>query len=154
LLWMFPVPMWLMKRTKSYQAKQYLDQVIGEKIDELKRNGPDGSTASAMVYAEDEEEDHPSLRLSRQQIIDNIYVLLVAGSETSSNTLTNAMLLLGLNPSVWNKLVAEQEELVAKHGDQNNQRRHKGIGSPVLGWRDSGNYEIVSYFLWRSSECR
>ena len=105
-----------MKRTESYQAKQYLDQVIGEKIDELKRSGPDGSTASAMVYAEDEED--PSLRLSRQQIIDNIYVLLVAGSETSSNTLTNAMLLLGLNPSVWNRLVAEQEELVAKHGDQ------------------------------------
>jgi len=41
----------------------------------------------------------------------------MGGSETSASTLTNAMLFLGLHPSVWNQLVEEQRELQKIHGD-------------------------------------
>mmetsp|Transcript_11554 Transcript_11554/g.16713 ORF Transcript_11554/g.16713 Transcript_11554/m.16713 type:complete len:558 (-) Transcript_11554:121-1794(-) len=112
---MFPIPAWLLKLTKEYKAKSYLTRLIDNKIDDLEKNGPDGSTMSAMVFAVDD--DDQSKKLTRQQVIDNIFLLLFAGSETSSLTLTNAMLFLGMNPGVWEKLVAEQKDLVAKNGE-------------------------------------
>lgn len=54
--------------TKPGRAYSRLVSLISKKIDELNRNGPDGSTLSAMVFAKD---DINGKRLSPQQIIDN-----------------------------------------------------------------------------------
>ena len=102
LLFMVPIPLRLMKRLPSYKAKMYLNEKFEERINELERNGPDGTTMSAMVFATDEEDG--STKLTRQQVIDNTFLLLIAGSETSSNTLTNVMLLLGMHPGVWDNV--------------------------------------------------
>lgn len=97
--------------TKAGRAKARLVTLIEKRIDELHRNGPDGSTISAMVFAKD---DSDGSRLSRQQIIDNSLLLIFAGSETTASTLTVGMLLLGLHPNVNQKLKDEQNELAAK----------------------------------------
>lgn len=110
-----PLPVWIQKRLSCYKAKLYLNEKIEEKIDELERDGPDGSTMSAMVFATDEEDG--KTKLTRQQVLDNIFLLIFAGAETSSNTLTNAMLLLGMHPAVWKNLVKEQHDFVKKHGN-------------------------------------
>lgn len=100
----------------GYAAREYVISKIEERVDYLLANGPDNqSTLSAMVFATDEED--PSKKLSRQEIVDNALILIFAGSETSANTLTNAMLFLGLHPTVWNKLVEEQSAIQATHGD-------------------------------------
>uniref|UniRef100_A0A7S1ZR49 Cytochrome P450 n=1 Tax=Trieres chinensis TaxID=1514140 RepID=A0A7S1ZR49_TRICV len=114
-LYAIPTPKWVLKRLSSYKAKMYLNSKIEERINELEKNGPDGTTMSAMVYATDEEDG--LTKLTRQQIIDNTCLLLLAGSETSSNTLTNAMFLLGMYPNIWDKLVKEQQGLVEKYGE-------------------------------------
>eukprot|EP00584_Thalassiosira_punctigera_P026748 CAMPEP_0172577634 /NCGR_PEP_ID=MMETSP1067-20121228/138330_1 /TAXON_ID=265564 ORGANISM="Thalassiosira punctigera, Strain Tpunct2005C2" /NCGR_SAMPLE_ID=MMETSP1067 /ASSEMBLY_ACC=CAM_ASM_000444 /LENGTH=558 /DNA_ID=CAMNT_0013370323 /DNA_START=204 /DNA_END=1879 /DNA_ORIENTATION=+ len=111
-----PIPRRIMKGLPSYKAKMFLNEKIEERIDELERDGPDGTTMSAMVYATDEEDG--TTKLTRQQIIDNTNLLLVAGSETSSLTLTNVMLLLGMHPGAWEKLVNEQKDFVSKYGDE------------------------------------
>jgi cytochrome P450 len=90
------VPKWMIHRTRGYKARQYLVGKIEDSIDSLLRNGPDGSTMSTMVFAADEEDE--TKRLSRQQIIDNALILIIAGSDTSALTLTNIMLLLGMHP--------------------------------------------------------
>jgi len=108
------LPRWFISRTKPYKAKQYLLSKIEEKIDSLEKNGPDGSTMSAMVFAADEQDGFKTL--TRQQIIDNAMLLILAGSETSANTLVNALLFLGLHADVWDRLVAEQSALETKHG--------------------------------------
>ena len=100
--------------TKAGRAHAYLVSQIEKKIDELDSNGPDGSTLSAMLFAKDSEQNK---RLSRQQIIDNSLLLILAGSETSASTLTDAMLLLGLHPEVYQKLKEEQRALAARYGD-------------------------------------
>jgi len=99
---------------KPYRAKLYLTKMIERKIDDLDQNGPDGSTLSSMVYAVDEEGQ--SKRLSRQEIIDNALLLIIAGSETSANTLTNAFFLIGSHPGVWENLVFEQIACLQKFG--------------------------------------
>jgi len=101
----------------GYAAREYLIGKINEKIDQLLERGPDNtSTLSGMVFATDEQD--PSKKLSRQEIIDNALILIFAGSETSASTLTNAMLFLGLHPEVWNKLAEEQRSIEEVHGDE------------------------------------
>jgi len=110
----FAFPFFILKHTRPYKARLYLVSKIEEKLNKLEENGPDGSTLSAMVFATD---DDGKAKLTRQQVIDNALLLILAGSETSANTLTNIMLLLGMHPHVWEKLVQEQQSVVNKHGD-------------------------------------
>lgn len=104
------------EKTKSGKALKYLTEKIERKIDDLEKNGPDGSTMSYMVYARDEED--ATKRLTRQEIIDNALLLILAGSETAASTLTVAMLTLGLNKEVFKKLKDEQTKLVAEKGEE------------------------------------
>ncbi len=97
--------------TKAGRAYACLVSLIEKKIHELNRNGPDGSTLSAMVFAKD---DLDGSRLSRQQVIDNSLLLIGAGSETAASTLTTGILMLGLHPLVVEKLKEEQKRLAAK----------------------------------------
>ena len=100
----------------GYKAKVYLVSKIEERIDQLLEQGPDNkSTLSGMVFATDEED--PSKKLTREEIIDNALILIFAGSETSASTLTNAMLFAGLHPSIWKKLEEEQAKIQAVHGE-------------------------------------
>eukprot|EP00775_Hariotina_reticulata_P013035 gene13035-13164_t len=55
--------------------------------------------------------------LTDEQICENILLLLLAGHDTSSTTLTLAMSNLQDHPEVVEKLRQEQQELVAKHGE-------------------------------------
>jgi len=121
-------PRFIFKSSKAYQAKLYLTAMMQKKIDDLEQNGPDGSTLSGMFFATEDGESivHNDIlsdsdqrkRLTRDQIIDNVFVLIIAGSETSSNTLTNIMYMMGKNRSVWEALVAEQNKIVAIHGSK------------------------------------
>lgn len=105
-----------MKQTKAYKGHQYLVAKVEEKLADLEKNGPDGSTLSAMYFAEDAEDN--SKRLTRQQVIDNSLILIIAGSETSASTLTCASLILGLHPDVWAKVKEEQQTIQSKYGDE------------------------------------
>ena len=100
--------------TKGWKARQFLVELIEQKITDLKENGPDGSTLSAMVFAVDDESKQS---LSHEQIVDNVLFLLLAGSETSSSTLTNCLLFLGLHPHVWKKVIEEQHQLFKVNGN-------------------------------------
>jgi len=106
----------LSRFSKCYRARRYLMSLIEDKIDDLENNGPDGSTLSTMVFAKDE--DDATRRLSREQIIDNALLLILAGSETSASTLTNAFLFLGLFPDVLQKAVEEQRRAIEKSAAQ------------------------------------
>jgi retinoid hydroxylase len=118
------------KSTKSWKAKEYLQGKVVEKIEDLERNGPDGtSTVSGMVFAADDEGKDKEIdgaavggainrKLTREQVVDNAMLLILAGSETSASTLTNAMAFLGLHRPAWEKLVDEQRRMQAKHGNE------------------------------------
>jgi cytochrome P450 len=99
LLWLF-LPG---KRfSKSGKAFKYLVSKIKTRLEELEKSGPDGSTLSGMYFAKDEED--PSWRLSKKDIISNSLLLIFAGLETAASTLTVATLALGLHKDVFNKL--------------------------------------------------
>jgi len=103
----------LMKLTKVGRARTFIVSKIEEKLDKLERDGPDSSTLSKLYFATDNDGN----KLTREEVIDNAMILIFAGSETSSSTLTCASLLLGLHPNAWRKVKAEQKELVAELGE-------------------------------------
>jgi len=101
--------------TAAFRARDYLVKTIKARIERLNLNGPDGSTLSAMVYAKDDE--GTGKRLTENQLIDNVLLLIFAGSEALANTMTTAMMLLGLHPDVFQKIKEEQRSLISKHGE-------------------------------------
>lgn len=103
--------------TQSYKAKQYLLAKIEERICELEQHGPDSTTLSGMVFSTDDDEKDTKKRLTREEVIDNALLLILAGSETSASTLANAMLSLGVHRRCWDKLVDEQKSCVSRHGN-------------------------------------
>lgn len=104
------------KSAPAFKARDYLTRKITERVDYLELNGPDASTLSGMVFATDKED--ASQTLTREEIVENSLLLMLAGSETSATTLTNAIFCLGLNHDAWTKLVREQEEMRANHGEK------------------------------------
>eukprot|EP00536_Pseudo-nitzschia_multiseries_P007309 jgi/Psemu1/17642/gm1.17642_g len=110
------------KSTPGYKAREYVISKIEQRIDQLLEQGPDNkSTLSGMVFTTDDENEDgkegTGKKLSRQELIHNALFLIFARSETSASTLANVMMFLGLHPSVWNKLVEEQERMKAEEGD-------------------------------------
>jgi len=106
----------LVRRSKPFKARQYIEAKLEEKIDSLLENGPDQSILSNMLFATDEE--HQCSKLSRDQVINNALLLVAAGVENSASTMTLALLLLGLHPDAYAKLVNEQYEFQSRHGDK------------------------------------
>eukprot|EP00548_Thalassiothrix_antarctica_P011466 CAMPEP_0194160450 /NCGR_PEP_ID=MMETSP0152-20130528/78398_1 /TAXON_ID=1049557 /ORGANISM="Thalassiothrix antarctica, Strain L6-D1" /LENGTH=418 /DNA_ID=CAMNT_0038870141 /DNA_START=321 /DNA_END=1577 /DNA_ORIENTATION=+ len=95
----------LVRFTKAYKARKYLEAQITEQINHLKRGKPNASTLSNMVYAINEEEGQT--RLTDKEVLENALFLVAAGTETSSSTLTLLVTALAINPRVWGKLIEE-----------------------------------------------
>ncbi|CAB9496070.1 11-oxo-beta-amyrin 30-oxidase [Seminavis robusta] len=99
----------------TLQAKEYLVGLVDKKINQLVEAGEsDGSTLGGLVFAK---ETDTGKTLTRQQVIDNALFLMLAGTETTSSSLCNIMLLMGLHPNVWQKVVEEQARAVETHGE-------------------------------------
>ena len=97
----------LTRWTKAYQARQYLRRQIEQQMERI-RETPNSSTLSKMMQAVDESDG--STKLTDQQVVENALLLVAAGMETSSSTLTLLMMLLSMHPSVWKKLKEEVRE--------------------------------------------
>jgi len=110
------------QRAPCFKAKKYLQALIMEKIEYLEKNGPDGSTVSGMVFAVDDnaevEGGGTGRKLTKEEVVENSLLLILAGSETSASTLTNAMLCIGLNKETWKNVVEEQKKVVSKYGNE------------------------------------
>jgi cytochrome P450 len=110
-----------------WKALRYLQTQINDKIDTIlaeedsknnnnnndDRSNEDTSTLREMVFAVGED----GRKLTRKQIIDNVMILILAGSETSASTLAQCLLALKLNPRCWAALVKEQQSMMEKYGN-------------------------------------
>lgn len=116
---------------RSLKVREYLVQMIENKIEQLKEAGQsDGSTVGGLVFATMEDVDGNSedgtgivanqnnqRTLSKDEVIDNALLLILASTETTSSVMANALLLMGLHPDVWQYVVDEQREVVKSQGE-------------------------------------
>jgi cytochrome P450 len=81
-----------------------LDYIRGLLV--AKRQDPGDDLLSALITARDEGD-----RLTDDELTSMVYLLLIAGHETTTNLIANGMLLLLSEPARWERVVAEPELL-------------------------------------------
>lgn len=97
------------RRWRAGRARRDLDAVVYRIIHEWRATGEDrGDLLSMLLLAEDEE----GRRMTDEQARDEVVTLLLAGHETTANTLNWTWLLLAQHPEVEAKLHAELAEVL------------------------------------------
>lgn len=118
-----PIPEWVPNspRSLALRARAELAAVIEDSLDKMKRavesgagvGGREGSVLHTLVLGTEDGE-----KLSTQQVVDNMLLLMFAGHDTSANALTNLLYQLSrADPSIVAALREEQAAVVAAHGD-------------------------------------
>jgi cytochrome P450 len=93
-----PVPLSPKRIEEGNQASQFLQDYFQRKLAERRRNP--GTDLISMLVAVDDEHGH----LSDDEIIANLIFLFIAGHETSTNMMGNALIALYRNPQMLERL--------------------------------------------------
>jgi cytochrome P450 len=105
---------WPFKKMRRFRAaKARLDHVVGGMV-EARRSDPNlgsrGDLLSMLITARDDEGS--GLRLSSEELRDQVLTLFLAGYETVANALAWTWLLLGQNPEAQGRLDAELDAVL------------------------------------------
>jgi cytochrome P450 len=111
------------------QAIERLDVYTAAAIDRLQRS-PDGSLGSALIAAHEAGD-----RLSEDELVALFQTLLMAGAETTRNTLSSALFLFARHPEQW-ALLGAREDLVAAATEEVLRFRPPFIGTARLVTED------------------
>jgi cytochrome P450 len=98
----------LPSRRRMSNARDTLDDVVGEIIQRKRRNPGEHDVVSKLLAARDDEGDP----LSEKQIRDEAITLITAGHETTAVSLTYTTYLLAQHPEIESKLVAELDSVL------------------------------------------
>jgi len=105
-----PYPFPLPRHLRMKRAIGILDEVVYRLIAEGRARGTDrGDVMSILLLARDEED---GTGLTDRQVRDEVMTLLLAGHETTANTLAWTWYELGRNPEVARRIEAEVAEVV------------------------------------------
>uniref|UniRef100_A0A383WDQ0 Cytochrome P450 n=1 Tax=Tetradesmus obliquus TaxID=3088 RepID=A0A383WDQ0_TETOB len=103
---------------KAVAAKQQLLDFFQAAVDEARLQLAAGHAVPGILGSLVSAVDEQGNRLTDAQLGDNLLLIMLAGHDTSSTTLTNVMADLQSNPRVVERLRQEQQAVVAKHGSR------------------------------------
>ncbi|HEY2467811.1 MAG TPA: cytochrome P450 [Terracidiphilus sp.] len=105
---------WPLKKMRRFRAaKTKLDRVVGQMVEARRADinlGSRGDLLSMLISARDDEGS--GLRLSSDELRDQVLTLFLAGYETVANALSWTWLLLGQNPEAQSRLHAELDAVL------------------------------------------
>ncbi|KAL2523990.1 Cytochrome [Abeliophyllum distichum] len=109
----------------SEKIRSIIMELIHDKREKLEKNvfSSNEDLIMSLLSMKDETSDSPVL--SDDEVVDNIFVLMIAGHDTTSILLTFLIKILADNPTVYNLVLKEQEEI----------SRGKALGE-LLAWED------------------
>lgn len=90
-------------RYRGLKAKKWLDHKLSALIQRVRENPEPGKLLTQLVQGKDEKGEG----LSEQELLDNLRLLVLAGHETTASTMAWMAVVLGREPEIWKKLVAE-----------------------------------------------
>ncbi len=108
-----PLPLWLplSRNRRMKQARQTIDSVIQQMIDEHKASGLDSGDLLSMLIAATDEDGGG--KMSDAQLRDEAVSIFAAGHETTANALMWTWYLLAQHPEVEARLVQELDTVLA-----------------------------------------
>ncbi|WP_082230500.1 cytochrome P450 [Haloprofundus marisrubri] len=98
----------LPSRRRMTNARETLDRVVDDIVQQKKRNPGEHDVVSMLLAARDDDGEP----LSEKQIRDEAITLLAAGHETTAVSMTYTAFLLSQHPRVERKLTAELDEVL------------------------------------------
>ncbi|MDE5413236.1 cytochrome P450 [Alkalihalobacterium chitinilyticum] len=110
------LPLWLpTKNNKSYKKSIHiLEQTLTNIIEDRRKSDERNEDLLGMLMKARSEVD--GLRMSNQQLMDELMTIFLAGHETTANALTWTLFLISQHPIVMKKLNEEINEVI---GDRN-----------------------------------
>jgi cytochrome P450 len=87
----------------AQRARHWIDDSLRGLIDEARRNPSEPSLLARVVRGRDDEGE----RLSEQEVVDNLRLLVLAGHETTASALAWVLLHLAAERRLWDRLVEE-----------------------------------------------
>ncbi|KAL2891790.1 Sterol 26-hydroxylase mitochondrial [Ceratocystis lukuohia] len=140
-------PNWMMKYMpiKAFKVageakanyQQYMDEMVDERLDDIQNNvqrdevqGMDLVGHLARKYKEEEQNsmekkkqkpmaNHKTLHFDRSNILGNIFIMMVAGHETTANLLHFMLLYLAAHPSAQRSLVRDLDGIIGSKSPEN-----------------------------------
>ena len=106
------LPSWIPDPRQQWhanRAKRDLDEIVYRMIAEWRTTGEDRGDLLSMLLLAEDEDGH---RMTDQQARDELVTLILAGHETTANTLNWTWLLLAQHPAVEAKLHAELDTVL------------------------------------------
>lgn len=105
------LPSWIPdpRQRRANRAKRDLDEIVYRMIAEWRATGGDRGDLLSMLLLAEDEDGH---RMTDQQARDELVTLILAGHETTANTLNWTWLLLAQHPAVEAKLHAELDAML------------------------------------------
>lgn len=88
---------------RGRKAKEWLDVKLKALIARVRENPEPGKLLTQLVLGRDES----GAGLTEQEMLDNLRLLVLAGHETTASTMAWMSVVLGREPQLWEKLVAE-----------------------------------------------
>lgn len=113
-MWSIPVNLPFTRFNRSLKDRAKADKVIKDVLQEKRLQLQKGAPAQQDLIScllSIRGEDGENL-LSENEILDNVMLIMVAGYDTSSVLITFIMRLLGSNPTVYEAVLEEQEEIM------------------------------------------
>lgn len=106
------LPAWIptLSRVRFRRALADLDAVVYGMIAEWRKTGADRGDLLSMLLLAEDDDGNP---MTDKQVRDEVVTLLLAGHETTANTLNWTFMLLAQNPDVEAKLHAELDAALA-----------------------------------------
>jgi cytochrome P450 len=107
------LPRWLPTphNLRVRRAIKCLDDLVLRLIAERRANGGAGDLLSRLIKARDEDDGQS---MTNRQLRDEVMTIFMAGHETTANSLTWALWLLGRHPEVEARLLEEIREVVGE----------------------------------------
>ena len=116
LFTLFPYDLPFLPFSKALRSREKIARFVQEQVDVARETSGPVESSETFIHRLVNSFDDDGNGLSDQEIVDNTLSILSAGLDTTACALTNILLLLSDNPGAWEKMRAEQEELLAQHG--------------------------------------
>lgn len=101
---------------KAMAARRELITIIEDEIENLKL--PENKGKKTMLATMLEAEDEDGQKLSKEQIVDQVFNTLLSTYHTTTSMLSTLFLELGKSPKIWERIKEEQKKIVSLFGQE------------------------------------
>nr|AAC28351.1 cytochrome P450 [Homarus americanus] len=137
------------KRNNITFIEEHLTKVVKQRREQTQATVVDG--LQLLVDAADANVDASKTKLTDEEVVDNAFLFLLAGFETTSTALTYTSYLLALNPDIQEKIFQEVEEVVGLERAPSYEDLSKLVYTEAVALESTRMYPPVTGFITRQA---